>query len=400
MNLLFYFENIITPTKGGTERVAWLVSRWLSEQGHDVYYLADGREDDSLMSENKFSLPKEGEIAAKASFVDGLCQKLNIDVIVNEGGNTDDVYLFSHQILQTSAKIITCIHFDITADTKRFYSTYNYRMKNLSWRTRLHKLSQIARLPYLKYFNTNNKRKRYRYTCAHSDRVLVLSPEGIKDFYTFTQSRDEGKVVFLPNPNTFSLREINFQAVRKQKIALFVGRLEFSPKKIHRILKIWKTVHDTYPEWTLNIVGDGPDRSRLEHLVRKWKLHNVKFIGLVQDVAPYYIEARILFLTSDYEGTPMVIPEAMSYGVIPIVYHSFSGAQLHIEPDVTGYLVPAFNQHLFEKTVLKVMNQEPMDEDTYSRVRQRLNHFEIDQVGTQWLFLLEQLFDKKSCRHS
>ena len=104
------------------------------------------------------------------------------------------------------------------------------------------------------------------------------------------------------------------------------------------------------PDWRLNIIGDGNDRTRLESLSRKLKLRNITFAGR-QDPQPFYMRAKILLLTSNHEGTPMVIQEAMSYGVVPVVMDSFSAASDMITDGYNGLLTKAFSIKKMAKAV-------------------------------------------------
>lgn len=61
----------------------------------------------------------------------------------------------------------------------------------------------------------------------------------------------------------------------------------------------------------------------MEKQVRELKLRNVSFEGF-QNPKEYYERASILLLTSEFEGFPLVLPECMSFGVIPAVYGSYS----------------------------------------------------------------------------
>lgn len=69
------------------------------------------------------------------------------------------------------------------------------------------------------------------------------------------------------------------------------------------------------PGLSLEIVGDGPERPRLEAIARGLP---VRFHGHVQDLAPHFASADSLLLTSRFEGTPSVVIEALAAGV-PVV---------------------------------------------------------------------------------
>jgi len=80
------------------------------------------------------------------------------------------------------------------------------------------------------------------------------------------------------------------------------------------------------------IAGDGPLRSRLEQLASQLGLgaEHVEFLGELNDLRPLYHKSDFLMLTSDWEGTPNVLLEAMACG-LPVLATSVGGV-----PEIIG----------------------------------------------------------------
>lgn len=385
MNILFSFCDVINPHRGGTERVTHMISEFLKEQGNMIYYLCTEELNSAYTPPpHTYFLPKLESIAAKAEYIKALCLSKSIDVVINEGGVTDDVYFLSKEYLPSSVKVITCLHFDITADLKSFYSNYNYSFKGLSFAQCIQKALQIIRLPYLRHYHTQRRIKRYRYAAENSDKVVVLSPACVRNYLNFTGVPDDGKVICIPNPNSFEVPD-DISLAEKENIILFVGRVAFSQKKVHRILEFWRELHVTHPDWKLQIVGDGDDLPRCKRLAAKWKLPRVEFVGATSNVQQYYRKARILVLTSDYEGTPMVVPEAQAHGCVPVVYHSYAGASLHIQHGMNGYLIPSFNKAKFVKQLSLLMSESP---PSVRLIRTGTERFSMHCIGPIWANLI------------
>lgn len=94
---------------------------------------------------------------------------------------------------------------------------------------------------------------------------------------------------------------------------LTVGRL--AEQKNHRLLLEAFAQH-AWPEDTLTIVGDGPLRERLLEQARALEVtERVHFAGHVTDVLALYDEADVFVLSSDYEGVPAVLLEALAAGL-------------------------------------------------------------------------------------
>jgi len=89
----------------------------------------------------------------------------------------------------------------------------------------------------------------------------------------------------------------------------------------------------------LFVVGDGPLRPELEAQAARLKLP-VHFTGLVSDVSPYYRASSALVLSSDSEGSPMVVLEALAHG-LPVVARAVGGVPDMVRDGREGLLVSA-----------------------------------------------------------
>lgn len=88
------------------------------------------------------------------------------------------------------------------------------------------------------------------------------------------------------------------------------------------------------------LVGDGPERSRLEKLISKWGLADqVSLLGArpEEEVARLYEESHVAVLSSKSEGTPMTVVEAMAKGR-PVVAPHLTALPEMVLPGVTGLL--------------------------------------------------------------
>ena len=118
---------------------------------------------------------------------------------------------------------------------------------------------------------------------------------------------------------------------RCTKIAL-VGRL-VPVKRVDVFLSVALLLVRRFPgRFCFFIFGDGPQTDALQELRRDLGLeHEVHFMGFRESLAPYLSLMDCLVITSDHEGLPMVLLEAMALNV-PVVAHAVGGI-----PDVLGY---------------------------------------------------------------
>lgn len=90
-------------------------------------------------------------------------------------------------------------------------------------------------------------------------------------------------------------------------------------KRLDRLVSAFSKARTASPAARLWLVGDGPERSSLDRLVRRLGLDAyVSFEGATGDVASYYAAADAFALTSDSEGIPAVLLEAAYFG-LPVV---------------------------------------------------------------------------------
>ena len=155
-------------------------------------------------------------------------------------------------------------------------------------------------------------------------------------------------------------------------------------------MKIWKKIYKDFPDWRLSIVGDGPDRKMLEGYCEKRGLCRIHFYGYT-DPKPFYERASILCMTSEYEGFPMVLTEAMQFGCIPIAYDSFDAVKDIIKDGNSGILVPPFSMKEYTNQLACLMSDEEKLKRMSEYCMQDVTRFSIDSIVDQWEHLFETL---------
>jgi glycosyltransferase involved in cell wall biosynthesis len=118
-----------------------------------------------------------------------------------------------------------------------------------------------------------------------------------------------------------------------------VGRLE-RQKNLDVFLEAAECFRRSEPAARFEIVGEGSERPRLERRVGELGLaDSVSFKGTTDDVPGFFSRLDQFWLTSDWEGTPNVVLEAMAAGV-PVVATRVGGTPELVEDGCTGVLVP------------------------------------------------------------
>ena len=121
-------------------------------------------------------------------------------------------------------------------------------------------------------------------------------------------------------------------------------------------------------------------------------LKNVKIEGF-QYPRPYYERASILLLTSDFEGFPLVLTECMSFGVVPVVYGSFSAVYGIIDNEKDGVIIPqtsfGFNAALMAESLRTLMVDKPLLDKMAQHAIEKSKHFSIDIIYQEWMNIIQ-----------
>ena len=214
----------------------------------------------------------------------------------------------------------------------------------------------------------------------NSHKFILLSPAFIPIAQKFSRVKSAEKFLSIPNPIPMLVSD---EEVKKEKEIIYVGRIEYNQKRTDRVVDIWRELEPLYPDWKLTIVGDGDDREDLQKRIDAYGLKRVEITGFVNPIK-YYQRASILLLTSEYEGFGLVVAEAMSHGVVPVVYNSFESAHDLVTDGYNGALIEKpFSVSHFTKVVQELMeNAEWHVLSQNSRIASK--RFSVNTIVKDW----------------
>jgi glycosyltransferase involved in cell wall biosynthesis len=140
-------------------------------------------------------------------------------------------------------------------------------------------------------------------------------------------------------------------------VVLGMGRLT-EQKDFPTLIHAFSYVRGELPA-RLMILGEGEDRSRLETLVRKFRLEgDVDLPGFVGNPFPYLKKASVFVLSSAWEGLPTVLIEALALGTPVVSTNCESGPAEILENGKWGKLVPVRNAEALARSIIEMLNQE------------------------------------------
>lgn len=152
---------------------------------------------------------------------------------------------------------------------------------------------------------------------------------------------------------------------------IHIGRF-YEPKNHIGLLKAFKIFYERHNDSELWLIGDGEKKAEIENYVKENNLiDNVKFLGLQNNVYGYLHNADIFTLTSNYEGIPMAIIEAMGTG-LPIVATAVGGVPDMLD-ESSAQLVPVNSEAIadaFERYYLSYDLRKNNGENALQKVKQ------------------------------
>lgn len=390
MNICYISIGHISKQRGGIDRVTDVLSKELMKRGHNVYLVSLWQpiKGDVIYDYQYFLPSQEVTSTTNQEFLHKFLCTNNIHIIINQA-ETESMFQLI-KMTHGNIPLISCIHTDPLAPLKSVQDNWDlWKAKENTLLFTFKYPYHFARLCYQKYTRYKHLNKKYRELYDGCNAVVLLSDGFKKPFCKISGIKDVKKLYAIGNPNSFEEQNIR-KISNKEQIVIFVGRLEFSPKRCDRILKIWKLIEEKEPSWELVILGDGPDRDMFHHLKEKLNLQRVTFTGTV-DPRPYYEKAAISCITSTHEGFSLAATESLQYGAVPIAFGSYEAIYDIIDDQKTGFIIKPFSTKDFSKTILELIKDPILLKNIQYNIAAREDKFEKSAIVDKWEELINHI---------
>lgn len=218
---------------------------------------------------------------------------------------------------------------------------------------------------------------------------FVLVSKELRDYYGGRLKKSKCKCVYIPNIID-KLPKYTSRLNKKRLVS--VGRL--SPEKGPMdLLKLYKRINEVYPDWTLEVIGDGTEKSKMEeyirdnNLVNKVTLHGFRNKDYIDDILH---NSSIYLMTSFTESFGIVLIEAMSHGVPCIAFDSAEGARELIDHGENGYLIKDRDFSKYINKVFKLIEDKQLRETIGKNAYEEAKSYTGEVVIKLWIDLLEE----------
>lgn len=397
INVIFVYTSEIIPEDGGVQRVTRVLSDYFNSQNISVCYLSKKKKSKpSKELTNHYFLPNPNlDAIENTTFFKELVLKEEIDIIINQAALGGYMATFCNSAKSVrNVKIISVIHNsllgnveNLTTSNKKIFNKIPLSAFSFILNAKIFK-SLLLKIYILKY------KKKYINLYNLSDKVVLLSNSYFKELALFVKHATKEKVISIHNPCTVN-KPLNTSITSKKNELLYVGRVNTSQKRVDLLLKVWQKTHLTFPDWNLNVVGDGDELEALKSFAKKMNLKRITFLGH-KDPVPYYETAKILCMTSSFEGFPLVLAEAHNFNVVPILFNSFPSAADIIKDNKNGFLIRPFDVDAYVSKLSELMfNYNKLSTSLYKECQVSATKFSLEKIGEKWLNLFNELMKTK-----
>lgn len=171
----------------------------------------------------------------------------------------------------------------------------------------------------------------------------------------------------------------------KRKVIAGAGRLD-SQKNFGLLIRAFSQIASDYPEYNLTIYGKGDKEIELKQLAASLGLQDrVLFPGNIQNIADEMEKNTMFVLSSDFEGMPNALMEAMALG-LPCVSTDCpcGGPRYLIQDGVNGLLVPVGNVDKMAAAMREMLASSPKSGSLGEKARKITEKLEPNRIYGQW----------------
>ncbi|WP_108424727.1 glycosyltransferase family 4 protein [Flagellimonas amoyensis] len=216
---------------------------------------------------------------------------------------------------------------------------------------------------------------------------LVVQTELIKDFYK--DLIDPRKIGVLPNPISQDLTKNRKENQPKENVVLNVGKLH-DQKNQAFLIRAFHTLD--FKDWKLIIIGEGERRKSLENLIVELKLEsNVFLLGRKNNIHDFYNRSKIFAFSSNYEGFPNALIEAMHFGLPCISTDCPTGPSELIHDGDNGFLTPVGDMEQFGNKLQELMDNPELRDKFSKKAMDTTSKFEVQYVTVKWEKVIESV---------
>lgn len=221
----------------------------------------------------------------------------------------------------------------------------------------------------------------------------VFQTNGAKEFFS---KKLQKRSCVIPNPVVRKNNGIKFNSYTENHEIVFVARFQNAQKRQDLMIEALEKVIVTYPDTLLKFYGTGEDQAMIENLVQDKGLeNNVRFMGYTNSPEEVMVNSEVFVLTSDYEGIPNSLIEAMSVGM-PVVSTDCDpgGARMLIKDGVNGMLVKKNDAQGIADAIINIFSDKNLRLRLSEEAYKITETFSEDKIAKLWIEYITSIAKK------
>jgi sugar transferase (PEP-CTERM/EpsH1 system associated) len=283
--------------------------------------------------------------------------------------------------------------------------TYNWGSTDAIWLGRLAGISKIIHHEHGfnidESISTTWRRDMIRLAVYHlASRIVVVSQELetlLREKFRVSEAQisriSNGVDTSYYSPNDIERQRVRASlGYRSSDIVLgFAGRLD-PVKNLDLLVGILECSNPRDYPFRLLIVGDGPDRSRIEKRCHAVGIAPyVNFVGEQTDIRPYLLAMDVFLLTSLREQMPLTVLEAMAVG-IPVIATNVGEIPYIIDHGINGFLQEArASPEVFVQALRSVLCPSQRKSLGDAARKKAVSHFKLDTMVRKYTSLIREV---------
>ena len=326
-----------------------------------------------------------------------LNSKIKIKYLYNGNPNKEEFLksLHNHKIFNTlkegikASKILLKKRIKVIKYIKNCKSDYIVSTR-CEFSTLLSKYGNNNTVKIAQEHRYHNNDKKYINTIKNKynniDYLFALTKCLYNDYKEFLKNNKHTKVELVPNM-LYEIPKCNSKLDKKNIIT--ISRLDYG-KKNDDIIKSFSKIKES--NWKLYIIGDGKEFNNLKKLINDLNLKNkVILTGYKnkEEINKYMLDSSLFLMASITEGLPMVLLEAMSYGIPCIAYDVPSGVNDIIEDGRNGYIIKNRNELEYIKRIEEVINDSKLRNNLGTNAKEKSKEFSKEKIVKIWKNILK-----------
>ena len=225
-------------------------------------------------------------------------------------------------------------------------------------------------------------------SCENIDYFMPVSKE-LTNFYKEYFKNKKAKCIYIPHSLDYIPEETSNL---EYKNIISVGRLS-KEKGYDDLIDIFKLVIEKKPDWKLNIIGDGDQRSILEDKIDKQDISSSIILHGYRDkkyIESMLLKSSIYAMASHEESFGIVLIEAQSFGLPCIAFDSAKGALEIIENNINGYLIKNRDKQEMANKLIKLIENKELRDSMGKESKKNSYKFSKENISRQWFDFLER----------